>query len=125
MGDSSTHAGIRHEVAPVTRFHDQFISDPQHTDADAAAKPPVQPSREQDPESIIEMPASSRSSSEATCRTTDGHESRAPLVPTTTPFFHFDLTSAVRAAEMTVMTKDRSSYGTFDDAKGDTKVTIA
>lgn len=121
MGDSSSHAGIRHEVAPVTRFHDQFISDPQHTDAAA----PAQVTREHDPESIMEMPASSRSSSEATCRTTDGHESRAPLVPTITPFFHFDLTSAVRAAEMTVMTKDRSSYGTFDDAKADDTKTKA
>ena len=116
MGDSSSHAGIRHEVAPVTRFHDQFISDPQHTDAAA----PAQVTREHDPESIMEMPASSRSSSEATCRTTDGHESRAPLVPTITPFFHFDLASAVRAAEHNLfrpVTSESSTHKSEDDLK--------
>lgn len=112
------HAGIRHEIAPVTRFHDEFISDPQHSDTTDVLRPPV---KEQDPESIVEAPASSRSSSEATCRTAEGHESRARLVPAATPFFHFDLTSAVRAAETTVARHGRESYGTFDD---DTKVTV-
>lgn len=113
MGDSSVHAGIRHEVAPVTRFHDEFISDPQHSETDVLTPP----AKAQDPESIVETPASSRSSSEATCRTAEGHESRARLVPAATPFFHFDLTSAVKAAETTVMRNGRESYGMFDDTK--------
>lgn len=122
MGAPSEHSGIRHEIAPVTRFHDEFISDPQHTEVDDDAKHAGAAAHvEHDPESIMEAPASSRSSSEATCRSGESTlEGRAHLVPTITPFFHFDLTAAVRAAEKTVMGKGHTTtYPTFDDS--DTK----
>ena len=108
---------MRHEVAPVTRFHDEYIADPQHIDGDTV-KQHATASREQDPEAIIEMaiPSSSRSSSEITIATVSEVDSKlggkASLVPITTPFFHFDVAAAVRAAESGVVRTHRS-YNTF------------
>lgn len=69
--------------------------------------------RLQDPESVIEVPSSSRSSSEMTYGSVE-EGSKAPLVPTATPFFHFDLTAAVRSAESGSASRELSTYGTFD-----------
>ncbi|GJE97095.1 sulfate permease [Phanerochaete sordida] len=96
---STAHSGLRHEIAPVTRFHDEFISDPQHSDPDVGkASNPAE-----DPEAVVEEAvealSSSRSSSEETVGSPDKQIARAQLVPAATPFFHFDLTAAVRAGE--------------------------
>ncbi|THG97802.1 hypothetical protein EW026_g4262 [Hermanssonia centrifuga] len=116
-GDSTSY--IRHEVAPVTRFHDDFIADPEHVDKDRQ-KQTAQAHRLPDPEEIITevRPSSSRTSSEFTY---EGPEESSPkstarLVHAITPFFHFDLAAAVRAAE-TGLARETSSYGTFDDTK--------
>ncbi|KAI0797755.1 sulfate permease [Abortiporus biennis] len=65
---------IKHEIAPVTRYHDDFISDPQHcVENDSGASTPTKQDEE--------------------------NGDMALLVPSVTPFFHFDITAAVRAAE--------------------------
>ncbi|KAI0340647.1 sulfate permease [Trametopsis cervina] len=117
FGRSSIHSGARPEVAPVTRYHDDYIADPQHSAEDEANRH-VQ--REQDPEAIVESPtpSSSRSSSDLTVASVDidskQADTRAPLLHTATPFFHFDLTAAVRAAETGVVRSHRS-YLTFPE----------
>lgn len=116
---SSEQTGIRHEVAPVTRYHDAYIADPQHVSEVVADE--ANPKHINDPESIIEAPisSSSRSSSDLTIAsiepdTTGFGACKAPLVPTATPYFHFDLAAAVRAAETGVVNRHKS-YHTFDD----------
>lgn len=69
-----------------------------------------------DPESGLRDKRRSRS-----CKTAVYGEDGAALVPLDTPFFHFDLVSAVRAAENGLMRQlsRRSSSGENDDAKTD------
>ncbi|KAJ3553455.1 hypothetical protein NM688_g3603 [Phlebia brevispora] len=121
--NGDVNASIRHEVAPVTRFHDDFISDPAHTSA-GATEPTIQAGKAPDPEAIIieTRPSSSRSSSDMTCGDRPCPERNdspgvALLVPSTTPFFHFDLAAAVRAAERGVRQDSPVSYGTFEEDK--------
>jgi solute carrier family 26 (sodium-independent sulfate anion transporter), member 11 len=112
---SGSHPGLRHEIAPVTSFHDDFIADPEHTEADDSGKHAAH-ARTQDPESAAETHSSSRSSSEMTYDS-DSSEGEAALVPTATPYFHFDLTAAVRAAERDSVERSPTIYGTFEDKK--------
>ncbi|KAI0687188.1 sulfate permease [Cytidiella melzeri] len=117
---STGDSGVRPEVAPVTRYHDEYIADPQHCGeegGDLYTRRALDP----DPEAVAESSAtfSSRSSLEDTV---DGsvdagskqNGSRAPLVQTSTPFFHFDLAAAVRAAETSIIVSHRS-YNTFPE----------
>ena len=112
---SREHPGVRHEVAPVTRYHDQYIADPQHRDEDAARHEPSPP-KIQDVEAIVvESASSARSSSEFTVGSESGKMAgKAPLVPSATPFFHFDIAAAVRAAERGAVAGHRS-YHTFPE----------
>lgn len=83
------------EIAPVTRYHDQYIADPEHTE------PVDVVSRVTDPEtgvSVVPVSAiSARSSSEQTVQSLPT-ESAVMMLPDT-PFFHLDLAAAVKAAE--------------------------
>ncbi|KAI0747884.1 sulfate permease [Daedaleopsis nitida] len=94
VGNSTVH--MHEEIAPVTRYHDQYIADPQHTELvdDPHA-------RVDDPEmakgSTHVAAVSARSSSEGTVQTIPT-QSALMMLPDT-PFFHLDLTAAVRAAE--------------------------
>ena len=127
MSGDRTDTMRHHEVAPVTRFHDDFISDPAHSEADLHG--PVNPHmRADDPEGgiIVEERPASSSASITTTATIDASDNdggeelagTARLVPKTTPFFHFDLAAAARAAEQGVRRDpETASYGTFDDAK--------
>ena len=87
---------MHEEIAPVTRYHDQYIADPQHTEHvdDPHA-------RVHDPEmakgSTHVAAVSVRSSSEGTVQSIPT-QSALMMLPDT-PFFHLDLPSAVRAAE--------------------------
>ncbi|PIL23773.1 transporter [Ganoderma sinense ZZ0214-1] len=89
----STH--FHEEIAPVTRYHDQYIADPEHTEPIDAV------SRTADPEagvSVVPVSAiSARSSSEQTVQSLPS-ESALMMLPDT-PFFHLDLAAAVKAAE--------------------------
>lgn len=89
----STH--FHEEIAPVTRYHDQYIADPEHME------PVDMVSRTADPEtgvSVVPVSAiSARSSSEQTVQSLTG-ESALMMLPDT-PFFHLDLAAAVKAAE--------------------------
>ncbi|KAI0781184.1 sulfate permease [Trametes elegans] len=106
VGTISSHA--HEEIAPVTRYHDQYIADPQHAD-------PVQGAhtRLDDPEaSIIVAEGSARPSSEGTVQSARDDVS-APLMLPSTPFFHLDIASAVRAAESGVTSSlmESAKYG--------------
>lgn len=113
------NSGVRHEVAPVTRYHDQYIADPRHCD-DEAAKEDARSARLEDPEAIIETPtpSSSRSSSQITIASVSEVDAKlssiAPIMPVATPFFHFDIAAAVRAAESGIV-RTRRSYNTFPE----------
>ncbi|KAI0085464.1 sulfate permease [Irpex rosettiformis] len=117
MSSSDHNVHVRPEVAPVTRYHDEYIADPQHCTEDANN---VQPRLAQDPEAIVETPtpSSSRSSSDYTVNSMEVGDKidggRAPLVQPSTPFFHFDLTAAVRAAEHNGAVV-HTSYHTFPE----------
>lgn len=50
-----------------------------------------------------------------TCGDDSSDTGIALLVHPTTPFFHFDLAAAVRAAESDMKRSSSASYGTFDD----------
>ncbi|KAI0646822.1 sulfate permease [Trametes meyenii] len=94
VGTVSTH--IHEEIAPVTRYHDQYIADPQHAD-------PLTPTDEQvrldDPEALTQVvQISARSSSEGTVQM-DRKDMAGPMMLPSTPFFHLDVGTAVRAAE--------------------------
>ncbi|KAL7283193.1 hypothetical protein ACG7TL_002620 [Trametes sanguinea] len=92
VGNLSTHA--HEEIAPVTRYHDQYIADPQHAD-------PTKDShdRPDDPEAQVGTPeGSARASSEGTIQEVFTGAG-APMMLPSTPFFHLDLPTAVRAAE--------------------------
>jgi solute carrier family 26 (sodium-independent sulfate anion transporter), member 11 len=111
---SSGESGVRPEIAPVTRYHDEFIADPQHSTAHPEN---TQAPQVCDEEAIVEStaPSSSRSSDEYSVDTAaiGSKGIRAPLVQTSTPFFHFDLVAAVRAAESA--TPSCISYNTFPE----------
>ncbi len=123
FGTSNSEHGIhvQPEIAPVTRYHDEYIADPQHSAEDPND---AHPHLTDDPEAIIETPtpSSSRSSSEFTVNSMDvGGKiggGRAPLVQPSTPFFHFDLAAAVRAAEHEHNHNSvHTSYHTFTEKK--------
>lgn len=118
---SSAHSGMRHEIAPVTRYHDEYIADPQHLDEDDSKRNvQVGASCPHDPEAAISQPtapSSSRSSTDSTAAShTDGskYTAKAPVVATTTPLFHFDVAAAVRVAETGIVAR-RRSYNTFPE----------
>ena len=94
VGNASAH--MHEEIAPVTRYHDQYIADPQHTEQ--KEDPPV---HIDDPEAIVGSTRvaaiSARSSSEGTVQSVP-NRSAVMMLPET-PYFHLDLTTAVRAAE--------------------------
>ena len=119
MGSSDQLVHVRPEVAPVTRYHDEYIADPQHCSAETND---MQAREIQDPEAIVETPtpSSSRSSSDYTANSievgTKIDGGRAPLVQPSTPFFHFDLAAAVRAAEHTGPSV-HTSYNTFPEKR--------
>lgn len=92
VGKVDTH--MHEEIAPVTRYHDQYIADPEHTDPKDVAE-----MRITDPEAITHVAeVSARSSTEITVSTPIPSESALMMLPET-PFFHLDLAAAVRAAE--------------------------
>ena len=94
MGKADTH--IHEEIAPVTRYHDQYIADPEHcTDPKDVAE-----MRVTDPEAIAQVAAVSvRSSTDGTVRSASVPSESALMMLPETPFFHLDLAAAVRAAE--------------------------
>ena len=124
---SNSRSGIRHEVAPVTRYHDEFISDPEHTENDVdeidedgshdtrknSARVRIHDA-ESAPGFITGSPSSSRPSSDMTCQGIGG---KAFLVPAATPYFHFDLTAAVRAAEIEPVNRSPTSCSMYEDTK--------
>ncbi|OJT14139.1 hypothetical protein TRAPUB_9250 [Trametes pubescens] len=92
VGTLSTR--MHEEIAPVTRYHDQYIADPEHIG-------PAKNSHER--EDDLEAPPnvaqiSVRSSSEGTVRSVP-NDAAAPMMLPSTPFFHLDVATAVRAAE--------------------------
>ncbi|RPD65876.1 sulfate permease [Lentinus tigrinus ALCF2SS1-7] len=93
-GKATTH--VHEEIAPVTRYHDQYIADPQHCEQAEV------PGRLDDTEAAmgtVQVQAiSARSSTEVTVQSVANEPSALMMLPET-PFFHLDLTSAVRAAE--------------------------
>ena len=118
-----------HEIAPVTRFHDDYISDPAHAEDDFHAHL-LERGLADDPEgrvSVETYPSSSRSSFTAIGDEDEDEDGEmaveedalghAHLVPRATPFFHFDLAAAVRAAERAVERPVVKGYGTFQEVK--------
>ncbi|KAH8107156.1 sulfate permease [Cristinia sonorae] len=102
FGTGRVRVNVRREIAPVTRFHDQFISDPQHEDSDMGSERGDCLKTDADPESVAQTQKSpsSRASSDLTYRSgMDDGQYNGLLVTSATPFFHFDLAAAVRAAE--------------------------
>ncbi|TFK84323.1 sulfate permease [Polyporus arcularius HHB13444] len=104
-GKATTH--MHEEIAPVTRYHDQYIADPQHCEHEET------PGREDDTEAA-KGPAhvqaiSARSSTEVTVQSQTSELSALMVLPET-PFFHLDLTSAVRAAERGLSRVGRSKF---------------
>lgn len=83
----------------MTRYHDQYIADPQHT---SHAK--SDHGRVHDPEVAMGSASTSiaaisaRSSTEGTVQPAALSHSALIMLPET-PYFHLDLTTAVRAAE--------------------------
>ncbi|OBZ75767.1 putative sulfate permease C3H7.02 [Grifola frondosa] len=106
FGSGVASSSPHHEVAPVTRYHDEYISDPQHSSVDPEQ---VQGYREEDPEAIIVNVGSKSASSRPSSDYTHGSkvDDDAPIVPSATPFFHFDLAAAVRAAETGLVSRGR------------------
>ena len=80
----------------MTRYHDQYIADPQHCENEEV------PGRMDDTEaavgSVQVQAISARSSTEVTVKSVP-HEPAGLMMLPETPFFHLDLPSAVRAAE--------------------------
>ena len=97
FGIGSPDLHVRQEIAPVTRYHDQFISDPQHSEESHYEE--VGSSKIRDPEDIVVASSPVSSNSTLDNRAEDG---AGTLVPSTTPHFHFDLAAAVQAAERSV-----------------------
>ncbi|TBU50099.1 sulfate permease [Dichomitus squalens] len=93
---NSGYTHFHEEIAPVTRYHDQYIADPEHAErvVDVVG-------RVVDPEagmsSIQINTGSTRSSSDGTVQLVP-NGSGLLMLPDT-PFFHLDLESAVKAAE--------------------------
>ena len=103
FGIGSPEFSVRHEIAPVTRYHDQFISDPEHSDEQC--EEPVM-SKLADPETTVVVTTRSASSASFTYEG-ELEGGSGTLVPSTTPFFHFDVAAAVRAAEHGVGQRER------------------
>ncbi|KAI0807264.1 sulfate permease [Fomes fomentarius] len=97
VGNVSSH--MHEEIAPVTRYHDQYIADPQHTSHAKSVHGQVH-----DPEVAMGSASASiaaisaRSSTEGTVQPAASSHSALIMLPET-PYFHLDLTTAVRAAE--------------------------
>lgn len=93
-GKATTH--MHEEIAPVTRYHDQYIADPQHCESEDI------PGGLDDTEAAMGsahvQAISARSSTEVTVQSVASEPAALMMLPET-PFFHLDLTSAVRAAE--------------------------
>ena len=91
--DSGETNYVHEEIAPVTRYHDQYIADPEHTklERDMIAR-------------TADLEAGTSSTSTNARSSSDGTIQSLPdeptwIVPPETPFFHLDLESAVKAAE--------------------------
>ncbi|KAL1947588.1 hypothetical protein VTO73DRAFT_13312 [Trametes versicolor] len=94
FGGGTLTTRMHEEIAPVTRYHDQYIADPEHIGPSKGSH-----EREDDleaPPNIAQI--SVRSSSEGTVRSVPG-DAAAPMMLPSTPFFHLDVATAVRAAE--------------------------
>lgn len=107
FGTGESWSTAPREIAPVVSLHD-YPSDnnnvgrnPIQTDLEASRKAQEKSSR----------PASIASDGDI------GEGGHAPLVPSNTPFFHFDLTGAVRAAE-SGLARTRSPNSLGGDTKG-------
>lgn len=98
FGTGSADFYLRHEIAPVTRYHDQFISDPQHSEERHSEGGEIL--KTEDPEvAVVVRSTSSRSTSSNKTLDEGAEDGTGTLVPSVTPFFHFDLSAAVKAAE--------------------------
>ncbi|KAI0721519.1 sulfate permease [Cerioporus squamosus] len=93
-GKATTH--VHEEIAPVTRYHDQYIADPQHCEYEDVS--PSRDDTEAGMASVQVQAISARSSTEVTVQSVANEPSALMMLPET-PFFHLDLSSAVRAAE--------------------------
>lgn len=90
FGYGTLSSRMHEEIAPVTRYHDEYIADPEHADPSKGSQQQVE-----DPEASPGVGQNSvRSSSEGTV-----DDFGAPMMLPSTPFFHLDLATAVRAAE--------------------------
>ena len=88
MGKADTH--IHEEITPVTRYHDQYIADPEHTDPKDIAE---MRRNGEDIEAMAQvMEVSARSSTVGTPSPLPT-ESTLMMLPET-PFFHLDLAAA-------------------------------
>ncbi|OCH95309.1 sulfate permease [Obba rivulosa] len=102
-------ARVAHEVAPVTRYHDEAISDPQHSKEEELERSYKMDDIEVAVQSPISSSSRSGSISEFTFRDRSmTPDELAPLLDVKTPFFHLDISAAVRAAESGVASKATS-----------------
>ncbi|KZT28571.1 sulfate permease [Neolentinus lepideus HHB14362 ss-1] len=100
FGTGTPMTNIPQEIAPIVPVHDQYFSEYQITTTSTPTD--SKHNLKVDPEVGIETPRTTHSTLSDSDRRSLGYahgKDAGPLVPAATPFFHFDLAAAVRAAE--------------------------